>query len=66
MNPLSILLFLVYQRKVFIMPYVTHRLQVIWLHIHFLEYGVHLCHRSKGYSSGETVGGVSLLVLGFA
>ena len=55
MSPLSRLL-LSHQREV-------RRPQVIALHVHFLDYDVPLCHGSKSYSSGETVSGVSLLVL---
>ena len=64
MSPFSRLLFLIYQRKVFIALYVMWRPQVICaaralsrLHC------VCLCHGSKRCSGSEIVGRVSLLVL---
>ena len=33
------------------------------LHVHFLDYGMGLCHGRKGCSSGKTIGGVALLIL---
>ena len=55
---------LLYQRKVFIVPYVTCRPQVICAaRALSLDYGMRLCHGSKSCSSGEKVCGVSLLVL---
>ena len=44
-------------------PYVMGDPKSFVLQVHFLDYGVCLCHDSGGCSGGETVSGVSLLVL---
>ena len=62
MSPLTrLLLSRLSKKSVYSAVYHAQAPSDLSLHMHFLDYSVHLCHRSC-YSRGETVGRASWLV----